>query len=563
MRTTKHIRRAGMALMAVAALALSGCSNSGDNDSDDTSTTAAELPASDYTKVERDQLEDGGTLRMAVSELPTSWNQWNSIGNNVDLGVTMAPFILPQNWIIGEDASYEPNPTFIKDYKISDDGLDLTINLNDKAVWNNGTSITAADYVATWKANNGSNADFDAASTDGWTQMTDVAAGDSEFQVKVKFKAAYPDWAANFSTVAPAAGVGDPDTFNDGWNDGMAVVDWFTGPFIVTDIDQSAKLITLEKNPNWWGDEPKLDKVTFKALDPAATAQAFANNELDIVDGIIDADTYQLVQKRSDATLKMSDSVQWRHFTFNSRAGVLKDKAIRQAIQKGINTADITASDLAGMPTADMDMHLGNHFFMPSQEGYEDNSVAFDPDGAKADIEALGYTMNETSGYYEKDGTALSFKYLRVPEIPTSNNEGVMLQSQMKDIGIKVDFDDITSKDLFKRITPGEFEVTTFAWQGTPFPMANVGQIYGTDSGSNFSGYSDPKIDEYITKIATETDHEKRVALANEVDKVIWDDVMTLPIYYRAKITAVPSNLANFGASAFEWFKAEDIGYTK
>ena len=38
---------------------------------------------------------------------------------------------------------------------------------------------------------------------------------------------------------------------------------------------------------------------------------------------------------------------------------------------------------------------------------------------------------------------------------------------------------------------------------------------------------------------------------------------MTLPIYYRAKITAVPSNLANFGASAFEWFKAEDIGYTK
>lgn len=53
-----------------------------------------------------------------------------------------------------------------------------------------------------------------------------------------------------------------------------------------------------EKNPNWWGDEPKLDKVTFKALETAAMAQAFANNELDVVDMIIDADTYQLVQKR-------------------------------------------------------------------------------------------------------------------------------------------------------------------------------------------------------------------------------------------------------------------------
>ncbi len=210
-----------------------------------------------------------------------------------------------------------------------------------------------------------------------------------------------------------------------------------------------------------------------------------------------------------------------------------------------------------------MDMGLGNHFFMPNQEGYEDNSVAFDPEGAKKDIEGLGYTLNEKSGYYEKDGKELSFKYLRMPEVPTSNNEGLMLQAQMKDIGIKVDFDDIPSKDLFDRITPGEFEVTTFTWVGTPYPMANVGQIYGTDSGSNFSGVSDPKIDEYVKKIAEETDHEARIKLTNEVDKVIWDNVMTVPIYYRASIAAVPANLANYGATAFQTWKAEDIGYTK
>lgn len=186
------------------------------------------------------------------------------------------------------------------------------------------------------RSSNGTQEGYEAAtSTDGWTQISSIEAGDSEFQVKVKFSEAYPDWSANFSTVSHAAGLADAKTFNEGWSDGMAVVDWFTGPFKVTDIDQSAKLVTLEKNPNWWGDEPKLDKVTFKALETAAMAQAFANNELDVVDMIIDADTYQLVQKRSDAKLYMSTSVQWRHFTFNSRAGALVtrrcDKPSRRA----------------------------------------------------------------------------------------------------------------------------------------------------------------------------------------------------------------------------------------
>jgi peptide/nickel transport system substrate-binding protein len=72
-----------------------------------------------------------------------------------------------------------------------------------------------------------------------------------------------------------------------------------------------------------------------------------------------------------------------------------------------------------------------------------------------------------------------------------------------------------------------------------------------------------PEIDEYVSKIASETDNEERIKLTNEVDKVIWDNVMVLPLYYRANITAVPANLANYGASAFETLPAEDIGYTK
>lgn len=564
MHSKMHFGKAGLALATVAALALGGCSGSSDNSSDGTASVSADnLPGSDLNIVDRDSVEDGGTLRLSITAMPTSYNGASSDGNTVDLNSTMAPFMMVNNWIYAEDGSFTPNTDYVEDYTMSDDGLNLTINLNPDAVWNDGTPITAADYKATWEASNGSSTDFDSASTDGWTLISDIEPGESEYQVLVTFSSAYPDWSANFSTVSPAAGISDADTFNTGWTDLMAVTGWFTGPFIPTDVDASANLITLERNPNWWGDEPKLDTVTFKALDTSATAQAFANNELDVVSMIIDADTYQLVQNRSDADLRMSTSVQWRHFTFNSQAGPLQDLAMRQAIQEGINTSDIAASDLAGLPTADMDMELGNHFFMPNQEGYEDHSVAFDPEKAKADIEALGYTMNDSTGIYEKDGEPLEIKYLRLPDTPTSANEGAMLQTQMADIGVKITFDDTTSDEFFSRIMAGEYEIVSFSWQGTPYPMANVGQIYGKPDGtnSNFTGLEVPEIDEYVAKIATETDNAERIKLTNEVDQVIWDNVMVLPLYYRANISAVPANLANYGASAFQTVRAEDIGY--
>jgi peptide/nickel transport system substrate-binding protein len=46
---------------------------------------------------------------------------------------------------------------------------------------------------------------------------------------------------------------------------------------------------------------------------------------------------------------------------------------------------------------------------------------------------------------------------------------------------------------------------------------------------------------------------------------LIWDEVHTLPLYRRQTFTAVPENLANFGASTFQLsgFQAENIGYTE
>lgn len=582
-----RISKKAFAVLAASALALSACSsneeggNGGDNGGG--SGDAASLPGADINEVDPGDLQDGGRLRLSIGSMSTNYNPMHIDGNTVDNN-DIAGYMMPINWIFAEDATFEPNPDYVESFEVDtevDEKVEnpegeevevaqrVTLKLNPEAKWNDGDPISVEDYVATWSACRAAG-EFECASTDGWNRIIAIEEGADEFEVVVDFSIPYPDWSANFSTVQRAESVADAETFNTGWLDPMEIEDWYTGPFKFASIDNAAKRIVLERNDNWWGNTPKLEQVTFSVLDPAAAAQAYANNELDVISMIIDAPTYELVQQRSDNEFRMSSSPQWRHYTVNSRAGQLTDLKFRQAIQMGIDSADVTASALAGLPTAEMDMKLGNHFFMPGQHGYQDNSVEYDPEGAMALLEEAGYERADGEDYYSKDGETAGFTFLRMPDIPTSVNEGNLIQDHMKEIGIEVTFRDVPSAEFFDYIIGGEYEVAAFAWNGTPYPMANVGQIYGKpfdDDGnllnSNFSGLEVPEIDEYIERIAAETDNEARIALTNEVDQIIWENVMTIPTYYRANITAVPKNLANYGATAFKTLLPENIGYTE
>ena len=577
-RTSRAIAAVGV----VAALALAGCSNgggqSGASGQSGTSgdTSAASLALSDLNPQSRDALQQGGDLRSTITELPASWNGLSTAGNNVDLNSTMAPFFdVPANnlFIFKDDGTFDVDPDFLESFDVKDAEGDtpqvVTLNLNQKAKWNSGRSITWEDFQATWKACNGESSDFDCATTDGYNQIASVEKGDSDFQVVVTFKSSYPDWAAPLSVVYPKEGFADAATFNDGWKSFNN--DWTAGPFIIDSVDEAQQVVNLVPNPQWWGEKPLLDTVSFRVLDPSAQGNAFANSEIDVLQGIINGDQYQQAMTRSDAEIRRAGGLQWRHFTVNSEAGVLQDVKVRQAINKGIDREAIANSDLSGIPDLDpAALMMGNHFFMPGQDGYQDNSAdyAYNPTQAGADLDALGWTMNESTGIREKDGEKLTFQYSMMPDVSTSKNEGELLQAQLKEIGVDVEIKNFDSTGFLSEEVPaGNFGFTTFTWQGTQFPMNNINQIYGCDNqlaqngGSNYSRYCDEKIKELIPQVDTEMDHDKRVELTNQVDKLIWDDVMTIPIYRRIEMTAVPKNLANYGAFGLATFKAENVGY--
>ena len=243
-----------VAALAVGSLALSGCgqkNQSGGDQNKGDKTTSASAPLAALNIKPRDQIKDGGTLRLTITMLPTGWNPMQVDNNTVDLNAIIWQFIGVNNFDITEDGTPKPNPNYIKSVKVDTKGGKqvVTLHLNRKAKWNSGRTIDYTDYQATWKSSNGENDKFLPSTTDGFNQISSVEKGDKDTDVVITYKTTYPDWTASWSNVLPKEGVSDPDTFNSGWK--KPNPDWFAGPFVPTKVDQASNTLTVKRNDKW------------------------------------------------------------------------------------------------------------------------------------------------------------------------------------------------------------------------------------------------------------------------------------------------------------------------
>jgi len=555
MMINRRMFLAGSASTAVLA-ALAACASSSNSDGGSENLKQA------VNVVARDKVKDGGELKFAISDPIANWNNATVEGNTGSMRQIL-DFISPSLFLYDSAGKATPRPEFFKSIKdeVKNGKTVVSIELNDKAVWGDGKKIVADDYIKTMQS--ATNKDYAWASTDG---LVDIEKFDKESDTKfsITWKSTYPDWSAVI-TMMPQAQVATPAAFNDGVKDATKYKnEWFAGPYKIKSYDAAQQLVTLERNEKWWGDKGKLDKITFRYLDSAATAGAFANKEVDVLRSIVTADTFKQAQTRTDAEVRQNFGLQYRHVTINGSHGILSDKAVRQAFLLGTNRQEIANALLAGLPVKAKDFLLGNHFFMPTQKNeYKDNGAqwAYNIEKAKKLLDGAGWKEPSAGAIREKNGKKLTIYYTRPTGVVTTKNESELLQNQLKKIGIDLQMKDVESASYFKTIAQKNFEVTGFAWQLTQYPMNNIGQVYGKDSQSNFSGYSVDAIDEAIKKIAVETDNAKRVEMTNKVDALIWENVMNYPLYQRPDLCGVPKKLANYGAFGLATVRGEDVGF--
>ena len=540
---------------ATVALLLGACSGSSSN-------TTVGAGTNDIAPTPRDQVADGGTLRYPIAE---SINQFNI--NQADVtgyDANVVSPMLPAPFDFSADATPSVNKDYFSDIVLTSTKPQVvTYTINPKAKWNNGDPISYKDFVAQWKALNGSNPAYQVASSTGYDQIKSIARGADDQIVTVTFAKTYADWQALFSGLYPASVNATPDAFNNSLKEGIKVT---AGPFKFDNVNKTTKTVTIVRDPDWWGDPAKLDRIVFPVIVDTAQIDALANGEIDFVDIGADKDAYKKATENEAVTVRRAAGPNFRHITFNGTAPNLKDQAVRIAVQQGINRqqiADALLGPLGGTPTV-----LNNHIFMGNQNGYKDNSavVAFDQAKAKAGLEAAGWTLAEGDKFRKKGGKELTLNLLIPSGTPAPLVESPLIQSQLKDIGVNVK---IVAKgdDFFDFVNNGSFDMTIFTWVGTPFPISSSKSIYQKPEGDNiFQNYArigTKNIDGLFDQAAAELDPAKAIDLANQADAAIWAEGHSLTTYQKPELIACNNNLVNYGAVGFASLKYQDIGFKK
>jgi glutathione transport system substrate-binding protein len=457
--------------------------------------------------------------------------------------------VWPQVYVTTDKLTEQLDTDYVTSVKVtSTSPQTIVYNINPKAVWSDGTPMSADDFIYLWHALSGNPKFTDAggkafapASTAGYNQIKSVTSSNGGKTATVVFSTPFGDWQSLFSDLMPAH-IAEKVGFNTGFQNFGASVQVSGGPYEISSYTQGQSVVEVP-NPKWWGAPVKLNKLIFKIIsDDNQMPPAIQNGEVDA------ANPAQPSLQFKDAlagvpnlTTDISPGLEFQHMDFNQANPYLAKLNIRQAIIDGTNRADLV-NRIVGPVTSSV-KPLNNRMFMPIQPQFQDTAAGlgdFNAAKAKQLLTAAGMTMGSDGYFHPNFGPEKGQDFTL--SISTTSGEPVraeieqLFQSYMKSIGVKINIQNYTAQNLFGTVGPkGEFDIIEFAWVSTPFASGNV-SIYCSytntnECGENWDHYANAQVDSLLNKAATTIDPTAAASLYNQADAILWKDAVTLPLY--------------------------------
>jgi peptide/nickel transport system substrate-binding protein len=293
------------------------------------------------------------------------------------------------------------------------------------------------------------------------------------------------------------------------------------------------------------------------------SVNALRNNEVQVIYPQPQLDLVRQVKDLEPTiTSKTNFGLTFEHIDFNTQDELLKQLPVRQAFAWALNRPDLVAKTVGQFDNRAQ--VLNNRYFVNNQPEYEDNSGGqYDKqDLGKVDeiLTGAGFAKG-ADGIYAKDGKRLSFEMMTTQNNPLRENTIDVITSQLKPAGIEIkkflNPDIFAGKEKKRSLEGGQFQIALFAWVSSPYISGNE-SIYkspnGANIGQNYTRAGNKEVDALFPKINASTTQEETKKLGNEVDKLLWKDMYTIPLYqkptflaYNSNYTGIVENATNAG----------------
>lgn len=366
------------------------------------------------------------------------------------------------------------------DYSASEDGMTWTVKIRDDVKFTDGEKLTAKDVAFTY------NNVKEKSSVNDFTMLKEAVAVD-DTTVEFHMEKPFSIWPYTMAIV----GIVPEHAYDE--NYGQHPIG--SGRYIMKQWDKGQQVI-FEANPDYYGEAPKIKKVTVLFMEEEAALAAAQAGQVDVAHT---AASYADQQIGGYNLLSVA-SVDNRGFNLPATkpeekdgvtygSDVTSDIAVRKAINIGIDRDEMIQNVLNGYGTP-------AYSVCDKMPWYNaDAQVTYDLEGAKKILDDAGWKEG-SDGIREKDGVRAAFTLMYSTGDSVRQALAEDTKNQLKELGM-----DITTEGVGWDVAYDRAQSDPLVWgwgAHTPMELYNIYHSMPDTGLAQYSPYANEKVDKYM-----------------------------------------------------------------
>ena len=459
----------------------------------------------------------GGTLRVGVQGDPTELDPHLTV-----LAAAGLIIGLVYEGLVEVDPELVPRPALAESWELSADGLTYTFALRQGVAFHNGRPLVASDVVYSFERIRDPETGSPSASyvagiasmetPDDATVVITLASPDASFLTKLAF------WGVSIVPREEVERTGDLTQRMVG-----------TGAFTFTEYVPNTRVV-LGRNASYWQEgKPYLDGVELNIVpEDTSRTTALVSSTVDMIEQVPHKDI-AILEADDAIVLAGNRTTNLRWLTFNTRKAPFDSVDFRQAVAKAMDRQAII--DVAVFGYGEPLIGLYPEAFWA---GYRGEVPPPDIEGA----EALLAGVQLPADFRPRLLTWSQYGFL--------SNTSVVVQEQLRQIGIEADIDAQENAIYIENYFTGNFDIAVMGASGYMDPNEYLEQSFKTDGVNNAAGYSNPELDALLEQGLVETDQAARAEIYQQAQQIVIEDAPWISLYTSDTYEGLRSNVRGF-----------------
>ena len=460
------------------------------------------------------------------------------------------------NKLVKKNDQFDYVGELASDIKRSDDGLTYTFNLRDGVKFHDGRAFSSADAKYTLDlllANSfqKSASFFEGTGQQKTSYIKSIEAPDSKTLVVTLNK----PWVGLLSNLV-AIPIVAKDSYESQKTHPMG-----TGPFKFINYNNQQQVVDLEAFSEYWEGAPHLQSIQVRVLPEMSQLQSeIQAGRVDIapMPTSLSPDAIKLLETDPNLQVKVFNGSNIVLLTLNTTAAPLDNVKVRQAIAYAIDRQTIINTLVAGYgKVANSIIPEESWSYSPGQ------TYSYDPAMAKKLLDEAGF--RDPDG----DGPRMRFdkpiRYGLSGSSIAGRNYSVVVQNQLKQVGIPIEIQTYEGTTLFDEMRRGNFQIGYSQWVGGNQDPIFYKDLFATSEipteqrpARNRSRYSNPELDKLVDEAVNTFDRTRGRELYKQIQDIVSRDMPVFPWWYQANIVIARKGVGNIQVNA-----SGDWGFVK